>query len=84
MTKFLSNVLEKLDEANEHKTSKEYKKLSPALKKAVDFIFSSVDTKSDLLSNLEKSISDAATKFKVREKELYDYFERENLEILGR
>ena len=69
-----------LPEKDEHKTTKEYKKLSPAMRKAVDYIFGVMDAKpSDFLNSFEKTIKDAAKKFKVREPELMKYFEREML-----
>ena len=69
-----------LPEKDEHKTTKEYKKLSPAMRKAVDYIFGIMDAKpSDFLNSFEKTIKDAARKFKVRENELMKYFEREML-----
>ena len=69
-----------LPEKDEHKKSKEYNKLSPAMRKAVDNIFSIMDAKpSDFLNSFEKTIKDAARKFKVRENELMKYFEREML-----
>ena len=69
-----------LPEKDEHKKTKEYKKLSPAMRKAVDQIFGVMDAKpSDFLNSFEKTIKDAARKFKVRENELMKYFEREML-----
>ena len=69
-----------LPEKDEHKKTKEYKKLSPAMRKAVDHIFGVMDAKpSDFLNSFEKTIKDAARKFKVRENELMKYFEREML-----
>ena len=69
-----------LPEKDEHKKTKEYKKLSPAMRKAVDYIFGIMDAKpSDFLNSFEKTIKDAARKFKVRESELMKYFEREML-----
>ena len=69
-----------LPEKDEHKNTKEYKKLSPAMRKAVDYIFNIMDAKpSDFLNSFEKTIKDAAKKFKVREPELMKYFEREML-----
>ena len=69
-----------LPEKDENKKSKEYKKLSPAMRKAVDYIFGIMDAKpSDFLNSFEKTIKDAARKFKVRENELMKYFEREML-----
>ena len=69
-----------LPEKDEHKKSKEYKRLSPKMKDAVDQIFKKMDSKpSDFLNSFEKTIKDAARKFKVRENELMKYFEREML-----
>ena len=69
-------------ERDEHRKSKEYKKLSPRMKDAVDFIFSKMDSKpSDFLNSFEKTIKDAAKQFKVRENELMSYFEKEMLSI---
>ena len=73
-----------LPEKDEHKKTKEYKKLSPAMRKAVDYIFSVMDAKpSDFLNSFEKTIKNAAQKFKVRENELMKYFEREMLGEYG-
>ena len=69
-----------LPEKDEHKNTKEYKKLSPAMRKAVDFIFGIMDAKpSDFLNSFEKTIKQGASKFKVSEPELLKYFEREML-----
>ena len=69
-----------LPEKDEHKSTKEYKKLSPKMKEAVDYIFKLMDAKpSDFLNTFDKSIKDAARKYKVRENELMKYFEREML-----
>ena len=71
-----------LPEKDEHKRTKEYKKLSPKMKEAVDDIFKKMDTKpSDFLNTFEKTIKDAAKQFKVRENELMSYFEKEMLSI---
>ena len=69
-----------LPEKDEHKKSKQYKKLSPKMKDAVDDIFGKMDSKpSDFLNTFEKTIKDSAKKFKVKEKDLLNYFEREML-----
>ena len=44
-------------EKDEHKKSREYKKLSPKMKDAIDNIFKKMDSKpSDFLNSFEKSI----------------------------
>ena len=73
-----STVVEK----DEHRKSKLYKKLSPKLKDAVDDIFKQMDSKpSDFLNTFEKTISDISKKYRVPEKELMRYFEKEMLSI---
>ena len=69
-----------LPEKDEHKKSKQYKKLSPKMKGAVDDIFSKMDSKpSDFLNTFEKTINQISKKYKVPEKELMGYFEKEML-----
>ena len=54
------------------------------MKEAVDDIFRKMDAKpSDFLNTFEKTIKDTARKYKVREKELHKYFEREMLGEYG-
>ena len=73
-----STVVEK----DEHKKSKEYKKLSPKMKDAVDEIFKKMDAKpSDFLNTFEKTMQDVSKKFKVPERDLMKYFEKEMLSI---
>jgi hypothetical protein len=69
-------------ERDEHKTTKEYRKLSPKMRKAVDSIFKIMDSKpSDFLNTFEKTIREVSKKFKVSERELMNYFEKEMLSI---
>ena len=73
-----STVVEK----DEHSKSKEYRKLSPKMKDAVDSIFKVMDAKpSDFLNSFEKTIKDVSKRYKVSEKDLMKYFEREMLNI---
>ena len=75
---YSSTVLEK----DEHKKSRQYKKLSPKMKDAIDQIFGIMDSKpSDFLNTFEKTIKDVSKKFKVSEKDLMNYFEKEMLSI---
>ena len=75
---YSSTVLEK----DEHKKSRQYKKLSPKMKDAIDQIFGIMDSKpSDFLNTFEKTIKDISKKFKVSEKEVMNYFEKEMLSI---
>ncbi len=82
MSKTLSEFKQNLPEKDEHKTSKEYKKLSPKMKDAVDAIFKEMDAKpSDFLNTFEKTINSVSKKFKVPTKALMNYFEAEILSI---
>ena len=82
MSQKFDNLYVSVVEKDEHKKSKEYKKLSPKMKDAVDQIFIKMDSKpSDFLNSFEKSIKEVSKKFKVSEKELMNYFEKEMLSI---
>ena len=75
---YSSTVIEK----DEHRKSRQYKKLSPKMKDAIDQIFKIMDSKpSDFLNTFEKTMQSISKKFKVTEKELMNYFEKEMLSI---
>ena len=78
--KQFNSLYTSLPEKDEHKKSKQYKKLSPKMKDAVDDIFGKMDSKpSDFLNTFEKTINQVSKKYKVSEKELMGYFEKEML-----
>ena len=82
MTQTFSGVYTSVIEKDEHKKSKEYKKLSPKMRSAIDQIFQKMDSKpSDFLNSFEKTIKDVAKKYRVSDKDLLKYFEREMLTI---
>ena len=82
MMKNFDSFYTTLPEKDEHKKSKEYKKLSPKMKDAVDDIFSKMDTKpSDFLNTFEKTLKQVSRRYRVSEKELVGYFEKEMLTI---
>ena len=82
MTQTFEGVYYPIIEKDEHKKSKQYKKLSPKMKNAVDEIFKKMESKpSDFLNTFEKTIKETSKKFKVPEKELMSYFEKEMLSI---
>ena len=82
MSQKFNNVYISVVEKDEHKKSKEYKKLSPKMKDAIDSIFKKMDSKpSDFLNSFEKSIKETSKKFKVPEKDVMNYFEKEMLSI---
>ena len=69
-------------EKDEHRKSRQYKKLSPKMKNAVDDIFKIMDSKpSDFLNSFERNIKAVAKKHRVPDKELIGYFEKEMLAI---
>ena len=80
--KQFNSLYTSLPEKDEHKKSKQYKKLSPKMKDAVDDIFGKMDSKpSDFLNTFEKTINQVSKKYKVPEKQLMGYFEKEMLAI---
>ena len=82
MPKRFDSVYTPVFEKDEHKKSKEYKKLSPKMRDAVDDIFAKMDAKpSDFLNTFEKTIQQISKKYRVSEKELMGYFEKEMLTI---
>ena len=82
MTKKFNDLYVPVLEKDEHKKSKEYKKLSPKMKDAVDEIFKKMDSKpSDFLNTFDKTVTATSKKYRVPEKELMKYFEREMLTI---
>ena len=65
-------------EKDEHKKSRECRKQSPKMKKAIDDLFKKLDSKgSNFLNNFERTIKDVARKNRVPEKKIMDYFEKE-------
>ena len=82
MSKTFVGVYNTVVEKDEHRKSKQYKKLSPKMKDAVDLIFKKMESKpSDFLNTFEKTIKEISKKFKVPEKEVMRYFEKEMLSI---
>ena len=82
MTQTFSGVYTSVIEKDEHKKSKEYKKLTHKIKGAVDEIFKIMDAKpSDFLNAFEKTIKTISKQKRVREKDLLSYFEKEVLSI---
>ena len=82
MVKKFNNFYTPVIEKDEHKKSKGYKRLSPKMRDAVDDIFKKMDSKpSDFLNTFDKTIRSVAKKYRVREKELLAYFEKEMLAI---
>lgn len=82
MAKKFNSFYKPFLEKDEHKKSKEYKKLTPKMKSAVDGIFKVMDAKpNDFLNTFDKTIKTVSKKNRVREKDLISYFEKEVLSI---
>ena len=82
MPKKFDSFYTPVTEKDEHKKSRLYKKLSPKMRDAVDDIFTKMDTKpSDFLNTFDKTIAMVSKKYRVPEKELIGYFEKELLTI---
>ena len=82
MSKTLSKFKQELPEKDEHKKTREYKKLSPAMKNAIDAVFKEMDAKpADFLNTFDKTINSVSKKFNVPQKALMNYFEKEMLAI---
>ena len=82
MPKKFDSLYTPVTEKDEHKKSRLYKKLSPKMRDAVDDIFGKMDTKpQDFLNTFEKTIQQISKKYRVSEKELMGYFEKEMLTI---
>ena len=82
MTNNFTGIYQSVLEKDAHKKSRAYKKISPTIRKAVDEIFKKMDAKpSDFLNNFDKTIQSVSKKFKVTERELMSYFEKEMLSI---
>ena len=82
MTKRFDEIYIPFFEKDEHKKTREYKKLSPKMRKAVDDLFKKMDSKpQDFLNTFEKTIQQISKKYRVSEKELMGYFEKEMLTI---
>jgi|TARA_B100000085_G_scaffold256389_1_gene256871 hypothetical protein len=82
MAKKFNSFYKPFLEKDEHKKSKEYKRLTPKMKSAVDGVFKIMDAKpNDFLNTFDKTIKTVSKKNRVREKDLISYFEKEVLSI---
>ena len=75
---FYSKIIEK----DEHKRSKEYKKLTPKMKKAVDDVFTTLESNpSNFMTSFEKTVKKIAKKYGVKDTDIMSYFDKEMLTI---
>ena len=85
MTKTLSKLREEnITEKNDYKRTRQYNKLSPKMKKAVDMVFRAADKSADVIADFEKNVKAASKQYNVNAKDLMNYFDKETLTILRR
>ena len=83
--KLLSKFIEdNITESNDYKRTRQYNKLTPKMKRAVDMVFRAPDKDADVIANFEKNVDTAAKQFGVRKQDLMKYFDKETLTILRR
>jgi hypothetical protein len=80
-SKFKDDII---TESNDYKRTRQYNKLNPRLKQAVDMVFKAADKSGDVISNFEKNVNTTAKKFNVKVDDLMNYFDKETLTILRR
>ena len=77
-------IKDNITEGNDYKRTRQYNKLTPKMKRAVDMIFRAAEKDADVISNFEKNIDTAAKQYGVRKQDLMTYFDKETLTILRR
>jgi len=83
--KFLNKfVNENITEANDYKRTRQYNKLSPKMKRAVDMVFRMADKSADVIKDFEKNVNTASKEYGVSKDDLMNYFDKETLTILRR
>ena len=83
--KFLNKfVNENITEANDYKRTRQYNKLSPKMKRAVDMVFRMADKSADVIKDFEKNVNAASKEHGVSKDDLMNYFDKETLTILRR
>ena len=79
LSKFIS---ENITEASDYKRTRQYNKLTPKMKRAVDMVFRAADKDADVIANFEKNVDTAAKQHGVNKQDLMNYFDKETLTIL--
>lgn len=83
--KFLNKFInESITEANDYKRTRQYNKLSPKMKRAVDMVFRMADKSADVIKDFEKNVNTASKEYGVSKDDLMNYFDKETLTILRR
>ena len=79
--KFLSKILNEFRTKDFLENSQYYNELSPRMKKVVGAILTNIDEK-DLIKGLDNKIKESVIKYKISEKDLQYYIDKEiNLEL---
>ena len=79
--KFLSKILNEFRTKDFLENSQYYNELSPRMKKVVGAILTNIDEK-DLIKGLDNKIKESVIKYKISEKDLQNYIDKEiNLEL---
>ena len=81
LSKFKDEII---TEANDYKRTRQYNKLTPKMKRAVDMVFTAADKDADAVANFDKNVRTAAKKHNVNVNDLMNYFDKETLTILRR
>ena len=85
MKKTLSKFKEQIiTDSNDYKRTRQYNKLTPKMKKAVDMVFRAADKSADVIADFEKNVKAASKQYNVNVKDLMNYFDKETLTILRR
>jgi hypothetical protein len=83
--KTLNNLkTEIITDSNDYKRTRQYNKLTPKIKKAVDMVFRSAEKSGDVIANFDKNVNTAAKQYNVKVQDLMNYFDKETLTILRR
>ena len=83
--KFLNKFInENITEANDYKRTRQYNKLTPKMKQAVDMVFRMADKSADVIKDFEKNVNTASKQYGVSKDDLMNYFDKETLTILKR
>jgi hypothetical protein len=77
-------IKDNITEGNDYKRTRQYNKLTPKMKRAVDMVFRTADKDADVIANFEKNVNAAAKEYGVRTQDLMTYFDKETLTILRR
>ncbi len=79
--KFLSKILKEYRTKDFLESSQYYKELSPRMKEVVGAVLKNIDEE-DLIKDLDNKIKEAVIKYKISEKDLHNYIDKEiNLEL---